>query len=184
MLEQIREKMQKKSDTAVSLVDPYILQQLALATYKSDASEHGLRNARDVLMELHPDTSNDPETLGLWGAIHKRLWEKTSDRNALDIAIRAHERGFYIKNDYYNGINFAFLLNVRATVSTGEDAVADKVVANRIRRQVILVCEKLLEEPEIKVAEKYWAQTQRGKEKAGHPGGGRTQRKQSKTVQG
>lgn len=158
MLEQIREKMQKKKESGISAVDPYILQQLALATYKSDDSENGLRAASDIMRELHPETSNDPETLGLWGAIHKRLWEKTSDRNALDAAITAYERGFYIRTDYYTGINFAFLLNVRAAASTGDDAIADRVMANRIRKQIIPVCKKFLSEPEIKPTERYWAE--------------------------
>jgi hypothetical protein len=156
-LEQVRGMMQKKTQPGMGAVDPYILQQLALATYKSDASEAGLNAARDILRELHPETSNDPETLGLWGSIHKRIWDKTAVRSALDDAITAHERGFYIKNDYYNGINFAFLLNVRASVSTGDDALADRVVANRIRKQIIPICEKLLKEPELKPADQYWA---------------------------
>jgi hypothetical protein len=157
MLEQVRDKMQKKSPAVTSLVDPYVLQQLALATYKADGSEAGLRAACLVLEELHPETSNDPETLGIWGAIHKRLWEKTGDRSLLDKAITAHERGFYLRNDYYNGINCAFLLNVRASVSTGDDAIADRVVANRIRNRVIGACQNLLKEPELKPAERYWA---------------------------
>src|ERR1700685_883259 len=43
MLPQVRDKMQKKTAQGVSAVDPYIIQQLALATYKSDGSETGLR---------------------------------------------------------------------------------------------------------------------------------------------
>jgi hypothetical protein len=57
--------------------DPYILQRLALVTYKSKYP-----NEKDALLEAHqllnllsPSTSNDTETLGLWGAVHKRLWE-------------------------------------------------------------------------------------------------------------
>jgi hypothetical protein len=70
--------------------------------------------------------------LGLWGAIHKRLYEM-KDLSARDhvepltAAIRAHQKGFYLKNDYYNGINFAFLLDCRAAQLGGEDAVADRV---------------------------------------------------------
>jgi hypothetical protein len=79
------------------------------------------------------------------------------DRIALDKSITAYERGYYLRNDYYNGINFAFLLNVRAAVSTGDDAIADRVMANRIRKQVIGLCEKFLQEPEIKPADRYWA---------------------------
>lgn len=119
LLERVREEMEKKTKDGVTPVDPYILQQLALATYKADGSEAGLKEASAVLQELHPETSNDPETLGIWGAINKRLWEKTADRGALDRAINSYERGFYLRDDYYNGINFAFLLDVRAAASSG-----------------------------------------------------------------
>ena len=155
--EQMRNSMRKDTPSGVSPVDPYIIQQLALATYKADSSEAGLKAACAVIHELNPETSNDPETLGIWGAIHKRLWEKSADRCALDEAVAAYERGFYLRNDYYNGINLAFLLNVRASVSEGDEAIADRVVANRIRKQVISICQKLLEEPELKKAERYWA---------------------------
>src|SRR5205823_1570511 len=91
--------------------DPYILQRLALATYKSKlpTEKDALLEADGILHKLNPITSNDTETLGLWGAVHKRLWDLTKDQKYLDDAIRAYERGFYIKNDYYNGINYAFL---------------------------------------------------------------------------
>ena len=156
LFQRVRTNMQKKLGSN-AVVDPYILQQLALATYKADGSETGLRQACAVMWELQPETSNDPETLGLWGAIHKRLWEVVGDRGALDESITAYERGFYLRNDYYNGINFAFLLNVRANISAGDEAIADRVMANRIRKQVIRVCEKLLKEPEMKPADRYWA---------------------------
>ncbi|HEX3682441.1 MAG TPA: TRAFs-binding domain-containing protein [Bryobacteraceae bacterium] len=147
----------QRTQAGLYTVDPYILQQLALATYKADGTEAGLTAAREILRELSPETSTDAETLGIWGAIHKRLWEKTGDRSALDEAVTAYGRGFYIRNDYYNAINFAFLLNVRASVSEGDDAVADRVVANRIRKQTISICQKLLQEPERKPPERYWA---------------------------
>ncbi len=94
---------------------------------------------------MKPETTTDPETLGLWGAIHKRLWEEEGDPQHLDDAIRAHEKGFYVKDDYYNGINLAFLLNVRASKSDSpREAVADFVGAGRVRRRVIGICEALL----------------------------------------
>ena len=87
-------------------------------TYKSrtPSTIDALREARQILETLQPETSGDPETLGLWGAIHKRLWEETSDRAALDEGIAAYERGFYMKRDYYTGINYAFMLDDRAHV--------------------------------------------------------------------
>ncbi|HMF94785.1 MAG TPA: tetratricopeptide repeat-containing protein, partial [Vicinamibacterales bacterium] len=91
--------------------------------------------------------TSDPETLGLWGAVHKRLWETGKDPRDLDEAIWAHGKGFYVKDDHYNGINFAFLLNVRASVSSPREALADVVTAERVRRRVAVICTELLSKP-------------------------------------
>lgn len=133
--------------TTMKKNDPYFVQQLALATYKAElpSPREALMEAREILMKLNPSASTDPETLGLWGAIHKRLWEETSERHYLDESILGYEKGFYQKNDYYNGINLAFMLNVRAASTSGEAAVADRVVADRVRRRVIQISEKLAE---------------------------------------
>jgi tetratricopeptide (TPR) repeat protein len=128
--------------------DPYLLQRLALATYKSKypSAQEALMEARDLLSLLEPHTSNDTETLGLWGSVHKQLWALTNDRSHLDEAVRAYERGFYLRNDHYNGINFAFLLNVRAA-NAGDvaEAIADFVQARRVRKEVIEICKRWLE---------------------------------------
>ena len=127
--------------------DPYILQRLALATYKSKLPSplDALREARDLLSLLEPQVSNDTETLGLWGSVHKRLWNLTHEAGYLDQAIRGYERGFYLRNDYYNGINYAYLLNERAghTADLAE-AIADFVQARRVRSEVISICEEWL----------------------------------------
>lgn len=130
--------------------DAYVIQQLALATYKSETPDRrtALMAAHAQLQALDPDTTNDPETLGLWGGVHKRLWDLDRDRAHLDTAIVAYERGFYLKQDHYNGINLAFLLNVRATMQQqGADraeAIADFVLARRVRREVMRYCERAL----------------------------------------
>jgi hypothetical protein len=128
--------------------DPYILQRLALATYKSKypSPEEALKSARDLLSLLEPQTSNDTETLGLWGSVNKRLWELIKESSYLDEAVRAYERGFYLSNDHYNGINYAYLLNERAAHPIGfAEAVADFVQARRVRREVISICNQWLE---------------------------------------
>jgi hypothetical protein len=77
--------------------------------------------------------------------VHKRLWEVTKDRKDLDESVRAYERGFYLRNDYYNGINLAFLLNVRsANAGSRAESIADFVQAERVRREVIGMCTRLL----------------------------------------
>ena len=128
--------------------DPDVLQRLALATYKSKypSPEEALKAARDLLKLLEPQTTNDTETLGLWGSVHKRLWELTKESSYLDEAVRAYERGFYLRNDYYNGINYAYLLNERAAHPVGfGEAVADFVQARRVRKEVVSICNQWLE---------------------------------------
>src|SRR5271165_2384137 len=131
---------------------PSIVQQLALATYKAgeakaktDGPEQalaGYAQAEALLQELNIETTTDPETLGLWSAIHKRRAEMATrspddQRQDLNEAIRAAERGFMIKRDYYNGTNLAYLFNFRASISSGDDRIADNVFADRVRRQVV-----------------------------------------------
>jgi hypothetical protein len=149
--------------------DPDVVQQLAWATYKSKEPDEktALLESKAVLGQLDPEGSSDPETLGLWGAIHKRLYEMKDmprqDRlDALTAAIFAHEKGFYLRNDYYNGINFTFLLDCRAAELGGDDAIADRVQARRMRERVVGICMRLLakgikgENEDKRREEEYW----------------------------
>ena len=139
--------------------DPYIIQRLALLTYKSKhpTEEAALKEARDLLKTLNPNTSNDTETLGLWGSVHKRLWELNKDAAYLDEAVRSYERGFYLRNDYYNGINLAYLLNVRSSASSvPAEAIADFVQAQRIRCEVLEICKDFLNSEKPSTDVEYW----------------------------
>lgn len=171
LLDEIRE-MRKAKDPNIpadqQTEDPYILQRLALATYKSKypSPEQAFKEARDLLALLEPQTCNDTETLGLWGSVHKQLWELTKDKSDLDEAVRAYERGFYLRNDYYNGINFAYLLNVRAANTPDPaEAISDFVQARRVRKEVLSICEQWLadnpapstsEGPQKNPESRYW----------------------------
>ena len=149
-------------------VDAFVLQQLALSTYKSKDLDprQALLDARAIIQELAPRSSSDPETLGIWGAIHKRLYDiggtPEERRQALDDAVRAYEKGFYLKDDYYNGINYAFLLNTRAVENTGDEAIADCVLARRVRTRVLAISQDLLangikgESKRSKAEQEYW----------------------------
>jgi tetratricopeptide (TPR) repeat protein len=136
--------------------DVSVLHKLTLATYKAKlpTEKEALEEACKLLDRLNPTESTDTETLGLLQAVHRRLWNLTEDRSHLDQAIWSSEKGFYLKNDYYNGINLAYLYNVRASISEGPDAVTDFVLAQRTRRHVVDVCEKLLEDAKGEAAAK------------------------------
>jgi hypothetical protein len=126
--------------------DSYLKQQLALAIYKSKKPTPGeaLAKAKEILETLNPYQTTDPETLGLWGAIYKRFWDLKNNETDLNEAIWSYEKGFYLKNDFYNGINLAFLLNVRASISEKREAIADIVQGERIRKKVIAICNDIL----------------------------------------
>ena len=147
-----------KDPTGVRGEDPYIVQQLALATYKGKQPNpiSALHEARELLLTLNPSTTHDPETLGLLGGVWKRLYElNMAETSCLNEAISCYERGFYLKNDYYNGINLAYLLNVRANISSGEEAITDCVLARRVRSKVATICEELKAD-KVPDSEKYW----------------------------
>lgn len=148
-IDEMKRNLKGKKKMVGMREDPYILQRLALATYKSRFPNEieALKEAHKLLNILNPSISNDTETLGLWGAVHKRLWVLEKKHEYLDEAIRTYERGFYIKNDYYNGINLAFLLNIRADQADERaDAIADFVQARRIRKEVLSICEQWLKD--------------------------------------
>ena len=138
--------------------DDYIVQQLALATYKSREpdAERALRKAEVILEYLQPRASFDSETLGLWAAVHKRLFELTKKDAALEEAIFALERGFFIKRDYYNGINLAFMLDTKAAISDVDAKDELHGVARYVRRKVKDICDKAIEAPDITDDDKYW----------------------------
>jgi hypothetical protein len=148
---------------------PFVLQQLALATYKSKHPDplSALLRAREVLKLLDPGRTLDPETTGLWGAIHKRLAELPQRSEAersgdIDTAIEALDRGFKLKHDHYNGINLAYMLDVRGARSSGDEATADRVDARRVRGRVADICRTQLgagvvaDTPEKAKEERFW----------------------------
>lgn len=141
--------------------DSFIVQQLALATYKAKqpTPEAALLKAKKILEALSPMTTNDPETLGLWGAIHKRLWEIKNQETDLNESIASYGRGFHVKQDYYNGINFAFLLDLRGLMALRagrrNEGIADVVQASRIRRDVIRYTEQVVTS-DVSEEKRYW----------------------------
>ncbi|MFA0657499.1 TRAFs-binding domain-containing protein [Vibrio splendidus] len=135
-------KLWEKAAEAVPSED-YFLQQLALSTYKSKEPSEAtaLADALRVIEKLAPDgESNDPETLGLTGAIYKRMWLSNSDVECLKRAINYYEKGFQIRNDYYTGENYALCLDMMSEVEEDEDEKTYYVIAaKKARKQIIKI---------------------------------------------
>jgi len=130
--------------------DIFIIQRLALNTYKSEklGNISSLFKALDILKVLNPEETTNPETLGLLGAINKRLFEELKDEKHLTKSLHYYERGYYVKQDYYNGINTAYLYVIKALLSKKKeeqiDVWSNYGQAKKIWKEVIKKCESLL----------------------------------------
>lgn len=127
-----------------------VTQRLALITYKAElpTKYQALNQALTYLENLNPLTSIDLETLGLSGAIYKRLFEIDNNQEHLRKSIWFYEKGFYIGSDYYNGINLAYLFNVNAMQEMDKfEAIASFGNANRVRKKVREICENHFSNP-------------------------------------
>jgi len=129
--------------------DSHIIQQLALATYKSKkpATISALIESLNIIEKLSPNYSNDPETLGITGAIHKRLWLETQESPQLDLAIHFYGRGFDIRRDYYNGENLALCYDYRAQIQTdSNEKLFDQMSARKTREAILKILLEIIED--------------------------------------
>ena len=98
--------------------EPYFIQQLSLATYKSKVPSErtALQDALNFIYKLYHYNTNQPQTLGITGAIYKRLWLLDNDVEFLNRAIEYYRKGFQINNDYYTGENYALCLEMKSQI--------------------------------------------------------------------
>lgn len=131
--------------------DTFIIQRTALVTYKlNPRSKTELEQAEKLLKQLDPEFTTDPETLGLLGAIYKRRFDLSREQADLDQAVKYYARGFYVKQDYYNGINYAFMLTLKAEQSSDRvESLGHFANSNFVRRQVIEICQRLIHQPDF-----------------------------------
>lgn len=131
----------------------FLRQRLALVTYKNckPNTKKALLDAENILQELNPEETTDIETLGLSGAINKRLFEETNDSNYLDKSIRFYSKGYHIAQDYYNGVNYAYLLTLKAALETEKYiAISFFVQSQIIREEIITICLELIGQKNFK----------------------------------
>lgn len=129
--------------------DVYFTQQLALCTYKDKTVDPNIAliDALRIIGKLEPDNRNttDPETLGITGAIYKRLWLNNKQVTTyLDRAIEYYERGFTINQDYYTGENYALCLGLKSQITQDpEEKIYLKFSAKKVRNEIIQIVNKL-----------------------------------------
>lgn len=144
--------------------DVFIIQRLALNTYKSEKPNKAaaLFKAQDLLQTLNPEGTTNPQTLGLLGAINKRLFKILKTEEYLNQSLHFYERGYYVKQDYYNGINTAYLYITKAIIYKENQADSFTIYASygqaiKIWKEIIDKWEKILLTEEFeKRGDKEW----------------------------
>ncbi|HVD96950.1 MAG TPA: TRAFs-binding domain-containing protein [Cytophagaceae bacterium] len=122
--------------------ESYFIQQMALAKYKSGGPD-AFSFALKILEPLRP--TNDPETLGIAGAIYKNNYLVSNDPNDLQEAIEHYGKAYRLSNSYYNGENYALCLDLKAK---GEQDETEKnncfAEAQRVRKRLTEKLEMML----------------------------------------
>jgi hypothetical protein len=123
---------------------PFIECRRALCIYKSTPNDiFALAKALTILESLNSRDTTDAEILGLSGAINKRIFDINPDLKYLEESIWFYERGFSLVQDYYNGINAAFMLYKKASIlktKADEDWEDARTDADSFRNKVLKVC--------------------------------------------
>ena len=145
-------------------------QQHALCTYKdpdlpvSDRLDRAFKmlNEADNLLE-----TRNQETLGLAGAIYKRIWEVDGQKQTLERSLYYYDRGYQEGpvNDYgYTGLNAAYVLDQLASLeetqaeeagTTSELVKERRSQAKSIREDLVSVLPEMAKEDNT-LAAQYW----------------------------
>ena len=119
----------------------YVTQQWALATYKSKKPSEtiALQKALDIIKTLNPEKSLDLETLGITGAIYKRLANINHNFDYLNEAMKMYGKGYMIQQDYYNGENYAncLLFSTKKRDISEEEKIYLKYSSKKIYSELI-----------------------------------------------
>ena len=127
--------------------DIFYIQQEALCTYKSEKPGKiaALTNALKIMASIKEQT--DTETLGITGAINKRLWYVTKEVSYLDEAIELYKKGWTLHQDYYTGENYALCLEQKSLLEKDERyKIYNQVESEKIRKRIIEMILPTLEE--------------------------------------
>lgn len=125
--------------------EAYYIQQQALCTYKSEypSKKSALNNAAIIINKLFnkgDNIKNDPETLGIAGAIYKNMFLNNNDMAFLEKAIEYYGDGFNLRKDYYNGENYALCLNIKASlIKDSNEQIYCNVQAKKVRLDIIKI---------------------------------------------
>src|SRR5690606_6541982 len=96
-------KIQKEYKHEAAAPNSYLIQRLALTTYKGEPdNDAALKEAMEMLRKIDLDHSNDTETVVLAGRIEKRLFKNGAGDHHLNNAVLYFQRGYFLLHNRYN----------------------------------------------------------------------------------
>jgi predicted acylesterase/phospholipase RssA len=140
-----------------------VYQEAALCTYKDTdlPADERLDLALDLLRRADElATTKNQETLGLAGAVHKRKWELTNQKQHLEQSLHYYMRGYRedpANDQGYTGINAAYVLDQLAHLEADAAPVRDggvspaeqrRAEARRIREDIFSKVAPLVDRPQ------------------------------------
>ena len=123
----------------------YYVQQMALSKYKSQFpnKRDALEDAKIIINSILLN-NNDPETLGIAGAINKKIYLLNNDKYILKQAIEYYEKGYKLNKNYYNGENYAVCTELMYMIEENvEEKIHYKVLSRKIREEVLEISTNL-----------------------------------------
>jgi predicted acylesterase/phospholipase RssA len=143
-----------------------VFQEWAICTYK-DPDLPAERRLKDALARLKKGDdlkgTTNQETLGIAGAIHKRLWEFGKQREELRAARDFYRRGRMqgvARDKGYTAVNEAYLLDLLASLEEDDghtdEAAKMRAEAVQIREEIIRVVPSLAETPKGASIKNQW----------------------------
>lgn len=121
----------------------FIIARQALCTSKINPTDVAtLNKAIEIIAEANPKSSLDIEILGISGGINKKLFDATNDEKYLETSIWYYEKGFQLRQDYFNGINAVYMLYRKARLlkDRGEEYADIKMKADYLNIAVLNIC--------------------------------------------
>lgn len=129
---------------------------MALCKYKSKKPNE-LGSLKEALAILKPiSISIDPETNGLLGSIHKRMFFLNGCIDDLAKAIEEYKRAYVLYDDYYNGENYAFCQLLKSTVITNTDEINALRFISKQTYKDVFEKNKGIDEDEINTEYEIW----------------------------
>ena len=125
--------------------DDYVVQRLAFAVAKSAAPDPvtALTEAHSLMLPLQPGASNNPALVELWGAVAMGLWDQHAGCARISRARRMPTSGASACVRISRpGSTTRWCSTSAQSVSEPADAIADFVMARRVRQKVVDICSR------------------------------------------